>query len=30
MTRMQWLLVGAVLLGLVIFLYFVFCPTECH
>ncbi len=31
MTKAQWLLVGAVLLGVVIVVYFVFlCPTECH
>lgn len=31
MTRTQWLLVGAVGLGVVIFLYLVFlCPAECH
>ena len=31
MTRQNWLLLGAVLLGAAIVLYFVFfCPTECH
>ena len=31
MTREQWWLLGAVLLGAVIVVYFVlFCPTECH
>jgi len=31
MTRAQWLLLGAVLLGVAIVVYFVFfCPTECH
>ena len=31
MTRTRWLLLGAVVLGLVIFVYLVFlCPTECH
>lgn len=31
MTRAQWWLLGAVLLGVVIVVYFVlFCPTECH
>jgi len=31
MTRMQWLLLGAVVLGVGIFVYLVFlCPTECH
>jgi hypothetical protein len=30
MTRTQWILLGAVLLGIAIFLYIVFCPTECH
>lgn len=30
MTRTHWLLVGAMLLGLAIGLYIVFCPTECH
>jgi hypothetical protein len=30
MTRTRWLLLGAVLVGLAIFLYIVFCPTECH
>lgn len=31
MTRAQWWLLGAVLLGVGIVVYFVlFCPTECH
>jgi hypothetical protein len=30
MTTTRWLLLGAVLIGLAIFLYIVFCPTECH
>jgi hypothetical protein len=31
MTRAQWLLVGAVVLGIAIVVYIVlFCPTECH
>jgi hypothetical protein len=30
MTTTRWLLLGAVLVGLAIFLYIVFCPTECH
>jgi hypothetical protein len=31
MTKAQWLLLGAVLLGVAIVVYFVFlCPTECH
>jgi len=31
MTRTGWLLLGAVMLGVVVFLYFVvFCPVECH
>ncbi len=31
MTRAQWWLLGAVLLGVVIVVYVVlFCPTECH
>lgn len=31
MTRQSWLLFGAVLLGTLIVIYFVFfCPTECH
>ena len=30
MTRTQWLLLGAVLLGLAVGLYFLFfCPVEC-
>lgn len=31
MTKEQWLLLGAVLVGLAVGLYFLlFCPTECH
>lgn len=30
MTQARWLLLGAILLGLAIGLYIVFCPTECH
>jgi hypothetical protein len=31
LTRNQWLLLGAVALGLIAFIYLVFfCPTECH
>jgi hypothetical protein len=31
MTRTQWLLVGAVLLGVAVGLYFLFfCPVECQ
>lgn len=30
MTRAQWLLLGAILVGLAIGLYILFCPTECH
>ncbi len=31
LTRNQWLLAGAVALGILAFVYFVFfCPTECH
>lgn len=31
MTRTQWLLLGAVLLGLVVGLYILlFCPAECQ
>lgn len=31
MTRTTWLLLGAVLLGIAIFVYLLFfCPTECH
>ena len=30
LTRNQWLLIGAVALGIAAFLYFVFfCPTDC-
>jgi hypothetical protein len=31
LSRSQWLLLGAVMLGIALFLYLVFfCPTECH
>jgi hypothetical protein len=31
MSRGQWLLIGAVVLGLAVALYLLFfCPTECH
>ncbi len=31
MTKGQWLLVGAVIVGLAVGLYLLFfCPTECH
>jgi hypothetical protein len=30
MTQARWLLLGAILLGLAIGLYIVFCPSECH
>ncbi len=31
LTKTQWLLLGAVVLGVMIVVYFVFlCPTECH
>jgi len=31
MTKTQWLLLGAILLGLGVGLYILFfCPTECH
>ena len=30
MTWNQWLLLGAVLLGLAVERYILFCPTECH
>jgi hypothetical protein len=31
MTRAQWLLLGAVGLGLAIAIYFIFlCPTDCQ
>jgi hypothetical protein len=31
MTKGQWLLVGAVVVGLIVALYLLFfCPTECH
>jgi hypothetical protein len=31
MTKAQWILVGAIVLGVVIAGYLLFfCPTECH
>jgi len=31
MTQAKWWLLGAVLLGIAIFVYLLFfCPTECH
>ena len=31
MTKEKWLLIGAMILGLVVVLYFLFlCPSECH
>lgn len=31
MTRAQWLLLGAVLLGIAVLFYVLFfCPAECH
>jgi hypothetical protein len=31
MTRTQWLIVGAALLGIAVAVYLVlFCPAECH
>ncbi len=31
MTKGQWLLIGAVAVGLAVGLYLLFfCPTECH
>jgi hypothetical protein len=30
MSQAQWFLLGAVILGLVIAIYIVFCPTDCH
>lgn len=31
MTKGQWLLVGAIVVGLAVGLYLLFfCPTECH
>lgn len=31
MTKQQWLLAGAIILGVAIVIYFVFlCPTACH
>jgi len=30
-TRMRWLLVGAIALGIAVAVYLLlFCPTECH
>ena len=31
MTKEKWFLLGAVILGLIVLLYFVFlCPSDCH
>ncbi len=31
MSRTQWLLLGAVLVGVAVALYLIFfCPTDCH
>lgn len=31
MSRAQWFLFGAVVIGLVVFVYLTFfCPTDCH
>jgi len=31
MSKAQWFLLGAVVLGIAIVAYFLFfCPTECH
>jgi hypothetical protein len=31
MTKEKWLLVGALIVGLVVVLYLVFlCPSDCH
>lgn len=30
MTRTQWWIIGAVLVGLAVALYIVLCPTDCH
>ena len=31
MTRTHWILVGAIVLGVVVGVYFLFfCPTDCH
>jgi len=31
MTKKRWLLLGAVIVGLLVLLYFVFlCPSACH
>lgn len=31
MTKENWMLLGAMILGLLVVLYFVFlCPADCH
>jgi hypothetical protein len=30
MSQAKWFLWGAVILGLVIAIYIVLCPTDCH
>jgi len=31
MTKNKWLLLGAVIIGVLVLLYFMFlCPTDCH
>jgi hypothetical protein len=31
MTKRKWLLLGAVVVGVIVLLYFVFfCPSDCH
>jgi hypothetical protein len=31
MTKHRWLFLGAMILGLIVVLYFVFlCPSDCH
>lgn len=31
MTKEKWLLLGALIVGLLVVLYFVFlCPSDCH
>jgi hypothetical protein len=31
MTKEKWLLLGAMVLGVLVVLYFMFlCPSECH
>ena len=31
MTKQRWLLVGAIVVGFAVMLYFVFfCPSTCH